>query len=217
MSQGLFVNFEGVDGSGKTTALKAVAARLREALGRDVLECKLPGDASAGSDIGALVRQLLWTDPTTKRMAPGVADLLFLADHVQCTETVIKPALEAGRIVLCDRYTDSQLAYSAHPSKRTPRWAAELYGRVATLEPDLTILLVGDPAALWARSKAREGAEGAKQDGKAWGGAEAAAFIQDYYVERLSGLARTRIVSVSGVDADFVAAEAYNFITEALS
>jgi dTMP kinase len=215
LSRGLFVTFEGIDGVGKTTCLRKVAERLREG-GADVLSTKLPGDAEAGSDIGAALRRLLFFDPSTKGLAPGVADMLFLADHVQCTERVIKPHLHKCGVVLCDRYADSQRAYSIHPSKKTPGWALDAYSTAATLIPDLTILLVGDPADMWARSKARVGDEASKQDGKAWEGATAQALIQGAYLGLLRHLPRTRIIEVDGLDAAAAAAAAYGHVREAL-
>lgn len=212
-SSGLFVSFEGIDGSGKTTCLGLVAERLRAA-NVPVLVVKLPGEEvdgeTVGSDIGKGLRQLLWFEPSTKGMAPGVADLLLLADHVQVTERVIKPALEDGMVVLCDRYTDSQVAYSAHPSKRSPPWAMEFYERLATLEPDLTLLLLSDPETAWSRSKARAGQDGARQAGKAWEGLEAQAVIQSHYERGLRGLSRTCLIHVDNLGPREVAAEAYS-------
>lgn len=195
MSRGLFVTFEGIDGSGKTTVLASVKHTL-ETVNINPFICKLPGDSAAGANIGSGIRQLLWVDPTTRQMAPGVADLLLLADTLQATERLIKPALADGHLVLCDRYVDSQRAYSAHPSKQSPTWAAKLFDSLITLEPDVTFLLVCDPEMAWNRSKARSGDEGAKQDGKVWGGVEAATFIQDSYMEQLSWRKRTTVIAV---------------------
>jgi dTMP kinase len=211
-SGGLFVTFEGIDGTGKTTCLHSVAAMLRHT-GEEVVTARLPGSAPG---IGDGIRQLLFHDPTTKEMAPGVADLLFLADQVQCTAKVIVPALNACKIVLCDRYTDSQFAYSAHPSKQSPSWANEFYSRLDIVQPDVTILFVGDPDAMWARSKGRAGAEGAKQDGKTWEGALAQSLIQGAYLGRLRHLERTRIIYVDGRSAEAVAARVFDLVKEEL-
>ena len=194
--EGLFVTFEGIDGTGKTTCLRGVAERLH-GVGLGPLCVRLPGS----SNVGLGVRSLLFVEPSTRAMEPGVADLLFLVDHIQVTERVIKPALMAGHIVLCDRYTDSQIAYSTHPSKLTPLWASELYGKLAVLEPDLTFLLMCDSATAWARSKAAAG----KEAGKVWEGAAVQTEIQSHYLKRLRPLERARILKVDLRTQDEVA------------
>ena len=101
---GFFITFEGVDGCGKTTQRRRTAAWLRE-LGLDVLETFEPGDTPLGREI----RRLLLHEADAP--VPEAELLLFLADRVQHVRRVIAPALERGQIVLCDRYTDSTLAY----------------------------------------------------------------------------------------------------------
>jgi dTMP kinase len=207
----LFITFEGIDGVGKTTCLRNVEKLLQKA-DIDVLVTKLPGDKELGSDIGAGLRQLLFFEPSTKGMAPGVADLLYLADSIQCTQNIIIPALNRGMTVLCDRYTDSQRAYSMDPAKKTPKWANDAHDLAPLLEPDLTILLVCEPEHALARSRSRGGADAAKQDGKAWDGAQY--LIQGAYLGLLRNLPRTRMIDVDGKDADTVAEKAYGHIIE---
>jgi dTMP kinase len=211
---GLFITLEGIDGSGKTTCAKAAVARLREA-GIHTVFTKEPGDSFAGSDLGNDLRRLLWVKPTTKAMAPGVADLLFLADHLQNTEKIVRPALAAGSVVVCDRWADSQFAYATHPAKAMPDSMLALYETLRGPMPDITILLVCDPETAWGRSKARRGMEGLKQAGKAWEGAAAQAAIQDAYLRQLSGQPRTKILSVDGKGEAEVADAAYWLIAEA--
>jgi len=99
-----FITFEGPEGSGKTTQLKLLAERLRAA-GHDVIETQEPG----GTSIGQQIRQILLDPASTVR--PTAELLLMFASRAQNVDEVILPALAAGKIVLCDRFTDSTLAY----------------------------------------------------------------------------------------------------------
>lgn len=101
---GLFVTFEGGEGSGKSTQIARLAARLR-ALGLDPLVTREPG----GTPVGEGIRALLLDHE--RRPTQLTEALLMVAARAQLVATVIRPALDAGRIVLCDRYTDSTLAY----------------------------------------------------------------------------------------------------------
>lgn len=155
-THGLFITFEGGEGSGKSTQLRLLANHLR-AQGRLVLETREPG----GSALAEKIRALL--------LAPdrGPADcvteaLLFAAarrDHVQQT---IRPALAAGHFVLCDRFSDSTMAYQG-AGRGGPQPALEAIDRAATegLRPDVTILLDLSADVGLARAKARRGAEAA--------------------------------------------------------
>src|SRR3954470_200752 len=98
---GLFVTFEGIDRSGKTSQ----ARMLVEALGSEAVGVREPG----GTAVGERVRELL-KDPEATITARGEA-LLFAAARAELVAQVIRPALEAGRVVVCDRYVDSSLAY----------------------------------------------------------------------------------------------------------
>jgi dTMP kinase len=99
-----FIAFEGPDGSGKSTQLRILAARLREA-GHTVVETQEPGGTAAGAQI----RQIL-LDPASN-ISPTTELLLMFSSRAQNVDQVILPALAAGSIVLCDRFTDSTLAY----------------------------------------------------------------------------------------------------------
>ncbi|MDQ6980120.1 MAG: dTMP kinase [Ghiorsea sp.] len=104
MTKGRFITFEGGDGSGKTTQLQLTVTWLKSQ-GKDVLQTFEPGDTPLGKEI----RRLLLSGEYTP--VPASELLLFLADRAQHVEQVIKPALAAGKWVICDRYTDSTLAY----------------------------------------------------------------------------------------------------------
>jgi dTMP kinase len=128
----VFIALEGVDGSGKTTQ----AARLADALGTETLLVREPGGTAAGERI----RELLKDGET--RLDPMAELLLFLAARAQLVNEVIKPAIEAGRDVVCDRFGDSSVAYQGHARGLGAERVEELCD-LATggLWPDLTLLL----------------------------------------------------------------------------
>ncbi|MDQ5857144.1 MAG: dTMP kinase [Acidobacteriota bacterium] len=147
-----FVTFEGVEGSGKSTQLKLAAARLRERR-RPVFVTREPG----GTRIGRILRGALL--PSAHRELDSVAEwLLFEADRRQHVIEVLRPALERGRFVLCDRFSDATEAYQ----QVGRRLDARLVRRVDALArdglvPDLTLLFDLDPGDGLARAKRRGG------------------------------------------------------------
>jgi dTMP kinase len=132
---GLFVSLEGPDGSGKSTQAGLLAKALR-AQGYDVLLTRQPG----GSALAAPIRALL-LDPAMKGLTPGAELLLFAADRRQHVADTLKPALAQGKVVLCDRYTDSTRAYQGAGRALKPADVAWL-NRFASdgLAPKLTLL-----------------------------------------------------------------------------
>ena len=132
---GSLITFEGIDGAGKSTQLRTLADVLGSR-GYDVVSTREPGATA----LGRAVRELVLERDTA--LTPEAELLLFLADRAEHIARVIAPALAAGRIVLCDRFSDSTLAYQgygrARDLARVRRWDAESRGG---LEPDLTLLL----------------------------------------------------------------------------
>jgi dTMP kinase len=145
---GLFVTFEGPEGSGKSTQMALLAAWLRE-MGRPVVTSREPG----GTRIGDQIRHVLH-DVANTEMTPAAEVLLYSASRAQLVEQVIRPALAKGQIVLLDRYADSTLAYQGYGrgldlADLTALTAVATQG----LQPDLTLLLDLDVAAGLARRR----------------------------------------------------------------
>ena len=132
----MFITFEGSEGSGKTIQLAQLAQSLRQ-LGYDILTVREPG----GTPIGDQVRNVLLSNKNGE-MHPRTEILLFQASRAQLVEQVIRPHLDAGGIVLCDRYADSTLAYQGYGRGADLDELRSLI-RFATggLVPDLTLLL----------------------------------------------------------------------------
>jgi dTMP kinase len=144
---GLFIVFEGVEGSGKGTQIE-LARGYVESRGRLVLVTREPG----GTDLGDQVRQTL-LNPTTGHLEPRAEALLFAAARAQHVMTVIRPALQQGKVVLCDRFIDSSVAYQGigrglgeQDVLTLNAWATQ------GLFPDLVILLHIEPTAALARA-----------------------------------------------------------------
>jgi dTMP kinase len=137
-TQGLFITFEGGDGAGKTTLIEKIHQHLGN---HNVLKTRAPG----GTEIGKEIRNLL-LHKHDAALSKRCELLLFLADRAQHVSEVILPALTEKKIVLCDRYNDSTVAYQGGARGLSPEIVADLC-RFATdgLEPDLTFYLDLDP------------------------------------------------------------------------
>lgn len=134
---GLFITFEGTEGSGKSTQIKRLAERI-SALGHQVVVLREPG----GTPIGEEIRHLLKHSAANSAMTPEAELLLMNAARAQLVREVIRPALAAGKVVLCDRFFDSTLVYQGHGRgldlvdvRRVINYA------VGDTLPDLTLLL----------------------------------------------------------------------------
>jgi dTMP kinase len=130
---GFFVTFEGTEGCGKSTQSRRLEEWLRES-GRDVVLTREPG----GTPITKQIRALL-ADPASQ-LDPTAELMLFLADRAQHVASVIRPALDAGKVVLCDRYCDSTLAYQGYGRGHSLSWLEELNARASHgVVPDVTL------------------------------------------------------------------------------
>lgn len=139
MPQGFFITFEGLDGSGKSTQLRKLAQWL-EARGEPLVVTRQPG----GTRIGDRIRSLL-LDSRTESVSPMAELGLMFSDRAQSIAEVIRPALDAGRIVLCDRYTDSTEAYQGGGRQLGSEIVRQMHEVMCGgLHPDLTLLLLPD-------------------------------------------------------------------------
>ncbi len=149
-SRGFFLTFEGPDGSGKSTQLRKLAAHL-EATGHSVVVTRQPG----GTHVGDRIRAIL-LDSQTEKLASMTELGLMFSDRAQAIAEVIRPALDQGRIVLCDRYTDSTEAYQGGGRQLGSDVVLRMHGMMCGgLQPDLTILLLADFDRSLARARRR--------------------------------------------------------------
>ena len=147
--QGLFISFEGIDGSGKSTQTKRLAKRLQQD-GHEVVLTREPGGSVGAEEIRALVLQ---GDPERWSAETGI--LLFTAarrDHLEC---VILPALSAGKIVICDRFADSTRMYQGISRGNLREIVDRLHDLMIPRDPDITLLIDMDPEIGLSRAKAR--------------------------------------------------------------
>jgi len=148
--RGKFITFEGLDGTGKSTQLRKLAAVVRAA-GHKVVETREPG----GTLTGEKIRKVL-LDSGTAGLSPLAEMALMFASRAQHIAEVIEPALAQGSIVLCDRFTDSTEAYQGSGRKLGSEGVRQLHRVLCgNLQPDLTILLDSDPAACVNRARLR--------------------------------------------------------------
>ncbi|NLM40691.1 MAG: dTMP kinase [Firmicutes bacterium] len=148
MGKGLFITLEGVDGVGKTTQALLLKAAL-EQRGHQVVHTFEPG----GTELGSRIRQLL-LNPEHTELSSMTEILLYAADRAQHVHEKVRPALAAGKTVICERFVDSSLAYQGY-GLGLELAAIEAVNHWATggLKPDLTIYLDADPADCLARTK----------------------------------------------------------------
>jgi len=147
---GLFISFEGIDGSGKSTQTKLLKDQL-EALGRDVILTREPGGSPGAEEIRALVLQ---GEPD--RWSARTEILLFTAARRDHLERTIQPALDAGKIVICDRFADSTRMYQGLSRGDLRSAVDQLHDLMIGVEPDLTILIDMDPAQGLSRALSRK-------------------------------------------------------------
>jgi len=145
-----FITFEGGDGSGKSTQLKLLADYL-SARGRQIVCTREPG----GTNLGKMIRRVL-LEAGDEKISPETELFLYLADRAQHVHEVVRPALAAGEIVLCDRFTDSTLAYQGY-GREVDLGMLDQLNRMASggVVPDLTFLLDCPPELGLSRTAAR--------------------------------------------------------------
>ncbi len=150
---GLFISLEGIEGAGKSTLIQKMIAYF-EAAGKEVLLTREPG----GSELGQKLRSIILN--AEEKICPAAELFLFLADRAEHVESSIKPALAQEKVVLCDRFIDSTVAYQGYGRGMDVKQLQMLNERAAGgLKPDLTIILDLDPEIGLARANARNKAE----------------------------------------------------------
>ncbi len=139
MPRGLFITFEGLDGSGKTTQMRRLTAWLGKRLGEDaVVVTRQPGGTATGDKIRTLV-----LDSRSAGLSSMTEMALMFADRAQAIKEVIEPALAAGKVVVCDRFTDSTEAYQGGGRELGSATVLDLHRLICGgLRPDLTLLLL---------------------------------------------------------------------------
>jgi dTMP kinase len=150
MPRGLFITLEGLDGSGKTTQIKRLAAWMQKR-SLDPVITRQPGGTATGDRIRALL-----LDSGSTPLAPMTEMALMFADRAQAIAEVIEPTLASGRIVVCDRFTDSTEAYQGGGRQLGSERVLQLHRLVCgDLQPDLTLMLLPSLEASLARARNR--------------------------------------------------------------
>ena len=156
VQRGLFITFEGGEGAGKSTQIRILADALRGA-GHDVVVTREPG----GSPGAEAVRHVLLSG-AAESLGPAMEAILFAAARSDHVEQVIRPAIEAGKVVLCDRFLDSSRVYQGVTGGLDPDFMGALErATVNGMVPDLTIVLDLDPAEGLRRAAVRRGEQDA--------------------------------------------------------
>ena len=190
--KGKFIVFEGIDGTGKGTLLKLVTEELERLTNGHYHSTRLPG----GSKVGEEVRKILFETVKTANISNDAIELLFMANATHDTEREIRPRLDKGITVVIDRYHASHLAY-AEERRPTGESVRQLSKSFASVKPDLTVLLIGDPEVLLSRARGR--GDG-KQEAKAWNDVEIQRRVQDHYLRSCGGDPTTLVVDTTWAD-----------------
>jgi dTMP kinase len=152
----MFVTFEGIEGTGKSTQIERLAAHLRARGRRTVLLTREPGGSGIGRELRSVLLRL-----ESRNLSPLAELFLYLADRAQHVAEVVRPAIERGAIVISDRFTDSTVAFQGFGRGLDLGLIERLNAAaVAGVVPDLTVLLDLDPKIGLARARARNAASG---------------------------------------------------------
>ena len=152
-NKGYFISFEGIDGSGKSTQIQKLAGFLKS-VGFEVVVTREPGGSVGGEEIRKLLLQ-----GEVDRWSPEAEILLFTAARRDHLERIILPAIDHGKIVICDRFTDSTRMYQGMRGPNLRNLVDTLNEKVINLDPDLTILIDINPEIGLKRAKSRKTVE----------------------------------------------------------
>ena len=212
MPRGLFITLEGLDGSGKTTQIKRLAGWLARR-GQQPVVLRQPGGTATGDRIRALL-----LDSRSNSVAPMTEMALMFADRAQAIAEIIEPALGAGKIVLCDRFTDSTEAYQGGGRQLGSEIVLDLHRLVCkNLKPDITLLLLPGFEASLARARRRnDRVESADGTNEGRFEAEADGFFRRVWEKYHEIAAREpqRVVLISG---DLTIEEVHEQLVESIS
>ncbi|MBU2890973.1 dTMP kinase [Celeribacter halophilus] len=202
----MFISFEGIDGSGKSTQARLLVAALREA-GHDVVHTREPGGSAGAEEIRSLV---LEGDPD--RWSAETEILLFTAARRDHLEKTIRPALADGKIVICDRFADSTRVFQGVTRGDLQDKVNRLHEEMIGIEPDLTLLFDMDPEIGLKRAKGRQTSEERFEDfGQGFQEKCRAAFL-----ELAQNHDRFTIID-AGRDIEIVAKDVLALVTERLA
>jgi dTMP kinase len=209
MTRGRLITLEGGEGAGKSTVLDAVRERLASR-GIDVVVTREPGGTALGEAVRAIV-----LDPARRELCPESELLLMFAARAQLVRELIMPALDAGRWVLSDRFTDASFAYQGAGRGQPVERIADLERWAATIRPDLTLLLDLPVADGLARASGRGEADRIEREASEFFERVRAAYRAravaepDRFrvIDATRSIADVRIAACAAIDA-FVAAEA---------
>jgi len=170
--KGILITFEGVEGSGKSTQITLLSGRLKQ-MGLQVVVTREPG----GTSVGSAIRKIA-LDPKTGALNPMTELMLFASARAELVGEVIRPALESGAVVLCDRFADSTTAYQGYARGMNMK-IVEQINRYSSSDiwPDRTIVLDLNPAVGLARTVERMKTEG---DSEARFENEGVGFIKEF-------------------------------------
>lgn len=159
MRKGLFITVEGTDGSGKTTQIKLMEQYLKD-MGNDVVLSREPG----GTRISEMIRDLI-LDPENKDISPLTEMMLYAAARAQHVSQVIRPAIESGKCVICDRFVDSSYAYQGCGRGVDLKTIADVNrAAIDGVVPDITFFLDLDPRVAMERRVKSTGADRIEQE-----------------------------------------------------
>lgn len=206
---GFFISFEGSEGCGKSTQIGRLLGALSE-LGKDPLLVREPG----GTPVGESVRHLLQHAPEGSEMVAEAELLLFAASRAQLVRQVILPALDAGRIVVADRFLDSTTVYQGI-ARQIPVQDVEFVNRFAAGPrlPDITFVLDMDPAIAMERLRSGRGADAPADRMEAQGPAFYEAVRAGYLALAAAQPGRVRLIDAA-LPAEHVASQILKHLTE---
>lgn len=191
MRNGKLIVVEGIDGTGKGTVIQAIKSEVEDLCGPDSLVLtKEPG----GTPLGRSIRRTMYEDVPTTDMSPNVVDLLFLASHIENCAKVVMPALEAGKIVISDRWWYSQFCYAQ--LRQVDDSVMSAYDKLKGPPADLALLLVGNSHTTTERARSRESET--HQSTKAWNDAHVLGKIQDEYIKLAFNRDEFVIINIDG-------------------